>query len=95
MGDALGATAHTLESYGWELFAAPLGGKFVWARVPHVGNAERLVACGAPLGVTVAPGSYFRPNMEMSPWTRIHAAFGNDPRAQAFFRAAVALPPSD
>ncbi len=95
MRDALGSTIQTLEDAGWELFEKPVGGKFVWARVPHVGNAERLVACGAPLGVTVAPGSYFRPNMEMSPWTRIHAAFGNDPRAQAFFRAAVALPPSD
>jgi hypothetical protein len=30
--------------------------------------------------------------MEVSPWTRIHVAFGNDPRAQAFFRAAAALP---
>jgi hypothetical protein len=64
----------------------------VWARVPHVDDAARLVACGVPLGVTVVPGSYFRPNMEVSPWIRIHAAFGNDPRAQAFFRAAPVLP---
>jgi hypothetical protein len=30
--------------------------------------------------------------MEVSPWIRIHVAFGNEPRAQAFFHAAAALP---
>jgi hypothetical protein len=38
------------------------------------------------------PGNYVRPNMEASPWIRIHVAFGNEPRAQAFFHAAAALP---
>jgi DNA-binding transcriptional MocR family regulator len=94
MRDALGSTIQTLEDAGWEVFEKPVGGKFVWARVPHIDNAERLVACGAPLGVMVLPGSYFRPNMEVSPWIRIHAAFGNEPRAQAFFHAAAALPAS-
>lgn len=94
MRDALGSTIQTLEDAGWEIFEKPVGGKFVWARVPHVDNAERLVACGAPLGVTVVPGNYFRPNMEESPWIRIHIAFTNEPRAQAFFRAAAALPAS-
>jgi DNA-binding transcriptional MocR family regulator len=92
MRDALGSTIQTLEDVGWEIFEKPVGGKFVWARVPHVDDAQRLVACGAPLGVTVVPGSYFRPNTEASPWTRIHIAFTNEPRAQAFFHAAVALP---
>ncbi|WP_153134627.1 PLP-dependent aminotransferase family protein [Paraburkholderia agricolaris] len=92
MRDALGSTIQTLEDAGWELFDKPVGGKFVWARVPHVDNSERFVACAAPLGVTVIPGSYFRPNTAVSPWIRIHAAFGNEPRAQAFFHAAVALP---
>lgn len=91
MRDALGSTIQILEDAGWEIFEKPVGGKFVWARVPHVADAERLVACGAPLGVTVVPGSYFRPNMETSPWIRIHVAFGNEPRAQAFFHAAVGL----
>jgi DNA-binding transcriptional MocR family regulator len=61
--------------------------------VPHVEDAERLVECGVPLGVTVAPGSYFRPNAEPSPWIRVNAAFANDPRARAFFEAAVRLKP--
>jgi DNA-binding transcriptional MocR family regulator len=93
MRDALGATVQTLEMSGWQVFENPLGGKFVWARVPHVEDAERLVECGVPLGVTVAPGSYFRPNAEPSPWIRVNAAFANDPRARAFFEAAAALKP--
>jgi len=92
MRDALGLTVQTLEDSGWEVFEKPLGGKFVWARVPHVEDAARLVECGAPLGVTVAPGSYFRPNAEISPWIRVNAAFTNDPRARAFFDAAAHLP---
>jgi DNA-binding transcriptional MocR family regulator len=94
MRDALGATVQALEANGWEVFERPLGGKFVWARVPHVDDSTRLVECGAPLGVTVAPGSYFRPNAETSPWIRINAAYAGDPRAEAFFEAAVKLNPA-
>jgi DNA-binding transcriptional MocR family regulator len=83
MRDALGATVQALE--------APLGGKFVWACVPHIEDSARLVECGVPLGVTVAPGSYFRPNAEVSPWIRINVAYASDPRAQAFFEAAAKL----
>ncbi|MGF6531357.1 DNA-binding transcriptional MocR family regulator [Paraburkholderia sp. GAS206C] len=93
MRDALGAAVQALEASGWEVFETPLGGKFVWARVPHIVDSMRLVECGAPLGVTVAPGSYFRPNAEVSPWIRINAAYASDPRAQAFFDAAARLEP--
>jgi DNA-binding transcriptional MocR family regulator len=41
--------------------------------------------------VTVAPGSYFRPHAEVSPWIRINAAYAADPRARAFFDAAAQL----
>ncbi len=90
---ALGSTIQMLEQCGWEVFERPLGSKFVWARVPHVEDSARLVACGVPLGVTVAPGSYFRPHAEATPWIRINAAYVNDPRARAFFEAAARLPP--
>ena len=90
---ALGSTIQMLEQSGWEVFERPLGSKFVWARVPHVEDSARLVACGVPLGVTVAPGSYFRPHAEATPWIRINAAYVNDPRARAFFEAAARLPP--
>ncbi len=93
MADTLGATARLLESHGWTLFSPPLGGKFIWARVPHIEDSQRLLACAAACDVTLAPGSYFRPHGEPSPWIRINAAFANDPRANAFFARAVQLDP--
>ncbi|HEY3597597.1 MAG TPA: PLP-dependent aminotransferase family protein, partial [Paraburkholderia sp.] len=87
--EALGGAVQTLEDAGWQVFERPLGGNFVWARVPHVDDSHAFVECGAPLGVTVAPGSHFRPNAETSPWIRINTAFTNDPRALAFFEAAA------
>ncbi|HLX00508.1 MAG TPA: PLP-dependent aminotransferase family protein [Trinickia sp.] len=94
INDALGATVQTLEAYGWEVFAKPSGGKFVWARVPHIDDSRQLVECGAACRVNVAPGSYFRPHSETSPWTRINTAYTNDPRARAFFARAAELEPA-
>lgn len=94
MTDALGATASTLEAHGWQLFAPPVGGKFVWARVPHVDDPQQLMTCASECGVTVAPGSYFRPHGESSPWIRINAAYASDRRAHAFFERAGQLEPT-
>lgn len=94
MGDALGMATRTLEAYGWQLFATPVGGKFVWARMPQIEDSQRLVECAASCGVTVAPGSYFRPHGQTSPWLRINAAFVDDPRAHRFFARAAELAPA-
>ncbi|APR34716.1 aminotransferase-like domain-containing protein [Paraburkholderia sp. SOS3] len=91
MGEALGASVQMLEAAGWEVFEKPLGGNLIWARVPHIDDSRVLAECGAPLGVTVAPGHYFRPNAETCPWIRINAAYTQDPRALAFFEAAAKL----
>ncbi len=93
MNEVLGAAIQTLESHGWQLFAPPAGGKFLWARVPQIEDSQRLVECAAACGVTVAPGSYFRPHGETSPWLRINAAYATDPRAHAFFERAARLEP--
>lgn len=108
LAEATGTATRTLEDHGWELFAGPLtgsnaaqagarpyaqsGGKFIWARVPHVDDSARLVPCGEPFGVSASPGSHFRPHGEPSPWLRINVAFALDPRAQAFFAAAARVP---
>ncbi|WP_027794168.1 aminotransferase-like domain-containing protein [Paraburkholderia acidipaludis] len=99
MAEALGNATRTLDDHGWELFARPaggvftgkFGGKFVCARVPHVEDSTRLATCAEAFGVTVSPGSHFRPHGETSPWIRINAALVLDPRAQAFFAAAAKL----
>ncbi|KVD39538.1 GntR family transcriptional regulator [Burkholderia ubonensis] len=90
---AIGATVQMLESCGWELFEKPVGGTFIWARLPHIDDSTRLAEYGAPRGVTIAPGRYFRPNAEKCPWIRINVAYAGDPRAQAFFQSAALLRP--
>jgi len=36
----------------------------------------------------LAPGHYFRPNLEVSPWVRINSAYATEPRAVAFLQGA-------
>lgn len=93
MSDALGTTTRTLEANGWQLFAPPAGGKFIWARVPHIDDPQQLIDCARACGVTIAPGSYFRPHGQPSPWIRINAAYAQDRRAQMFFERAGQLVP--
>jgi len=90
---AIGSTIQMLEGCGWEVFEKSGGGTFIWARLPHITDSARLVECGAPLGVTIAPGKYFRPHSEESPWIRINVAFSGDARARAFFETAALLKP--
>lgn len=106
VAEAQGVAALALEAHGWEVFGAQetaataaargyaqTGGKFAWARVPHIDDSARLAACGEALGVAVSPGSHFRPHGEASPWIRINVALVQDPRAQAFFAHAAKLQP--
>jgi DNA-binding transcriptional MocR family regulator len=88
MSDALGAAMPVFDAGGWEVFERPLGGYFVWARLPGLDDAERLVRFGATLGVTVAPGRHFRPHGEQSPWIRVNVAHVQDPRARTFLGTA-------
>lgn len=44
-----------------------------------------LVEEAVKFGVTLAPGSYYRPNGEACPWVRINSAYAGDRRATRFF----------
>ncbi|MBA1081284.1 PLP-dependent aminotransferase family protein, partial [Escherichia coli] len=71
-GDSVIASLDVLADAGWEVFHHPSGGNFLWARVPHVEDSRDLAATAEKHGVTLAPGHYFRPNLEVSPWVRIN-----------------------
>lgn len=75
-----------LEASGWEVFAEPYGGMFVWARCPGVDSA-RLQQIAQAEGVLLSPGSAFDPRGADSDWLRINVAYAQDIRAQAFFQA--------
>lgn len=82
----MAATLQVLEDEEWEVFCAPTGGLFVWAR-PGRGDCSRLHVCARRLGVLLSPGALFSPKGENSDWLRINVAYAADQRALALFRA--------
>lgn len=88
--DTLTDAIRLFERSGWELFAEPAGGHFVWARVPGVEDSARLGALARQFGVTLAPGSYYRPEGNPTPYVRINVGHARDPRAQRFIEQASA-----
>ena len=82
----MAATLRVLGDNGWEVFAEPVGGMFVWARIGDYPFAE-LQAVATRLDVLLSPCSGFSPEGEESDWLRINIAYASDPRALAFFEA--------
>lgn len=76
----MAATLRVLRDNGWEVFAEPVGGMFVWARIGDYPFAE-LQAVATRLDVLLSPGSGFSPEGEESDWLRISIAYASDPRA--------------
>ncbi|MFT0867468.1 PLP-dependent aminotransferase family protein [Pseudomonas sp. CAM1A] len=87
LGQHRARTLGLLEACGWEVFCEPVGGMFVWARVPGRGFAE-LERLALEHAVLLTPGSAFDPQGRASEWLRINVAYGQDLRAEAFFRHA-------
>ncbi|WP_250452852.1 PLP-dependent aminotransferase family protein [Caballeronia sp. ATUFL_M2_KS44] len=83
--DSLSSAVQQLEGYGWQVFDEPSGGSLVWASVPGIDDSAVLVDEAAKFGVTLAPGSYYRPNGEACAWVRINSAYAGDRRAARFF----------
>ena len=79
-----------LEATGWEVFAEPYGGMFVWARCPGV-DSSALQQIAQREGVVLSPGSAFDPEGADSDWLRINVAYTQNVRAQAFFQAVGQL----
>ncbi|MFJ3076082.1 PLP-dependent aminotransferase family protein [Pseudomonas sp. NPDC087029] len=87
LGQHMAKLLGQLEQYGWEVFCEPLGGMFVWARVPgrDFASLERLAG---EQSVLLTPGSAFDYHGQPSDWLRINVAYGQDSRAQAFLQHA-------
>jgi len=83
--DALSTAVQHLEGRGWEVFDEPSGGNFVWTRVPGIDDSMVLVEQALQFGITLAPGSYYRPGGEQCAWVRMNTAHVGDPRAIRFF----------
>ena len=77
-----------LDDAEWEVFGKPSGGLFVWARAKWL-NHEQLRELASDCGVQLSSPGAFSPTGEAGNWLRINVAFGSDPRAMTFFKAAT------
>lgn len=87
----MASTLRLLEQVGWEVFAEPTGGMFIWARSGRH-SFEQMQEVAVKSGVLLSPGSGYNPNREDSDWLRINVAYASDQRASAFFNALALKP---
>jgi DNA-binding transcriptional MocR family regulator len=74
-----------LEKAGLMPGLEPEGGMFVWARLGgEHSDAAEVASRAARQGITLAPGTLFRPYQEPSPWLRFNAASCDDGRLFEF-----------
>jgi DNA-binding transcriptional MocR family regulator len=86
IAQARSTALHLLASAGMTMFCEPAGGNFLWARFPHIEDAETLMAAAREDGIMLAPGAVFRPNLETSPYLRFNVAMCGDARLGTFLR---------
>ncbi len=89
MADAL----RLLVAHGWEVFAEPQGGMFIWARLPGATFAY-YQATAAAHGIGLTPGAGFQPDGQPTDWLRLNVAYINDARARHFLREVAMGPGS-
>lgn len=82
--------AEKLEALGFELFAEPKAGMFLWARHPNISNATELAYQATEHDILLGPGHLFSTDLEPSPWLRFNVAFSEDPQLWAFLERAIA-----
>jgi len=90
LGEARLNVVRAFERIGLELFAEPSDGMFVWARLPHVEDSLALAEVSQREGITLAPGTVFRPHLERSPWMRFNVSACEDKRVQLWLQRQLA-----
>ena len=73
-----------LAGLGFELFAEPKAGMFLWARHPAVPDPVALSNRAAQHDIMLGPGHLFSATLQPGDWMRFNVAFAGDPRLEAF-----------
>lgn len=73
-----------LAALGFELFAQPGAGMFLWARHPRLPDAPALANRAAEADIMLGPGHLFRAQLEPTEWLRFNVAFSGDDRLFEF-----------
>lgn len=83
------STAQQLLHLGFELFAEPKAGIFLWARHPKLPDATELAYRAGEEDMLLGPGTLFSPAMHPSPWLRFNVSFCEDPNIFRFFASQL------
>ncbi len=84
------STAAHLARLGFEIFAEPKAGIFLWARHPGLPDATELAYQAGEHDMLLGPGALFSPAMQPSDWQRFNVAFCEEPDVWAFFARVLA-----
>jgi DNA-binding transcriptional MocR family regulator len=92
LAEAHQRVAARLVGLGFELFAEPKAGMFLWARHAQVPDAVALSNQAAEHDIMLGPGHLFSADLAPTPWLRFNVAFGADERLFAFLAAQIGSP---
>ena len=76
---------------GFELFAEPEAGMYLWARHPDLADSSALSVLAAKEGILLGPGHLFLTEPRPTRWMRFNVAFSEDPRLYRFLAEQVRL----
>lgn len=79
--------AGRLTDIGFELFAEPGCGLYLWARHPDISDSGELSNRAAAEGIMLGPGHLFMPELAPSPWLRFNVSFCGDEKLFAFLES--------
>jgi DNA-binding transcriptional MocR family regulator len=86
LADAMRQTLGHLDKSGFEFFAQPVGGKFVWVRHPQFDDSSDISRLAAANDIILAPGSVFRPDLSPTAWLRFNVAQSLQPSLHTFLK---------
>ncbi|MFT3955986.1 MAG: PLP-dependent aminotransferase family protein [Piscinibacter sp.] len=89
LADAHGRVARRLLGLGFELFAEPKAGLYLWARHPDLPDAAELSREAAGQGVMLGPGHLFLVQPRTTGWMRFNVAFSDDDRLWQLLHAQI------
>ncbi|WP_284618886.1 PLP-dependent aminotransferase family protein [Aquabacterium humicola] len=84
LGGAHERVARRLDGLGFELFAEPKAGMFLWAKHPAIADAALASNQAAEADILLGPGHLFSADMRPSPWMRFNVAYCGDERVFEF-----------
>ena len=92
LAEAHQCVAGRLHGLGFELFAEPKAGMFLWAHHPAITDPVALSNKAAEHDIMLGPGHLFSAQLAPTPWMRFNVAFSGDERLWRFLADQVARP---